>query len=275
MLKENPYIDTEHLPSTQNVDVLFFSTENNKVAISSPIKVLILNLVKNGPTPLEIIVERSGRAKSTITKHIQDLEEVGLITSHHDSSDHRKRIIMISAEEIGRLTPSESSIKPGVYYIPDAVSSFTSDDIVSFFRFSLMAFYTQALRIGINIDPVLKQTGVEVGEVLTKIVSDTTIEGIVGKMDTFWKTHGLGKVTLYSTTPLMIQIDECFECSDLPKTGRSACAFGNGILTGIFSDHLKCPVLVVEEECYSKGENRCLFVITPLPDNGSKIAQSA
>ncbi|MGV8087767.1 MAG: V4R domain-containing protein [Methanomicrobiales archaeon] len=255
--------DNDYLPAPDEGDVLFFSTVKKKVAISSPVKVLILDLVKRGPTPLEIIVERSGKAKSTITKHIQDLEEAGLIVTHTNPDDNRRRILTISADEIGRLTSAESSIRPGIYYIPKLNSTFSGEDIAQFFRFILVTLRTKAMTIGINIDPVLKQAGIQVGEVLAPALAAETNDGVVKKIAEFWKIHHLGIVTLCSTMPLSIEVKDCFECQDLPVTGHEGCPFDKGVITAIFSYHLKCPVTVVEEECYSKGNDRCLFVIIP------------
>lgn len=104
-MQEADFLNNAEYPlDSPTEDVLFFSTRHKKVAISSPVKVLILNLVKRGPTPLEIVVERSGKAKSTITKHVQDLEEAGLIATHTNPDDNRRRILTLSADEIGRLT---------------------------------------------------------------------------------------------------------------------------------------------------------------------------
>jgi predicted hydrocarbon binding protein len=40
------------------------------------------------------------------------------------------------------------------------------------------------------------------------------------------------------------------------------------VLTAIFSHHLDCPVTVVEEQCYSSGDDRCIFSITPRQERG-------
>jgi predicted hydrocarbon binding protein len=262
----------EHPPDLPTGDVLFFSTRQKKVAISSPVKVLILDLVKRGPTPLEIVVERSGKAKSTITKHVQDLEEAGLIVTHTNPDDNRRRILTLSADEIGRLTAPESRMRPGIYYIPKLHSSFNGEEIAQFFRFLLVSFRLKAMAIGINIDPVLKQAGIHIGEVLAPAMADESIEGVVKKIAQFWEIHHLGTVALRSTSPLSIEVRDCFECKDLPVTGHEACPFDNGVITAIFSHHLKSPVTVVEEECYSKGNNRCLFVITRSSEHSSLVA---
>ena len=142
---------------------------------------------------------------------------------------------------------------------------FDDADIVSFFRYCVKVFRTQAMVMGINIDPVLERTGVEVGTTLAPRVAGSSVPEVVRKMDSFWQAHSLGAITLAGTDPLTLEVRGCFECEDLPVTGHGACAFDIGILTAIFSHHLQCPVTVVEERCYSSGDDRCIFVIRQNP----------
>jgi uncharacterized protein len=248
-------------------DVRLFSTNDNVVAVDSPIKVRILEMVSAGPVPFDLIVERSGKAKSTVSVHIRDLIRSGLITSHPDPCDSRKRIIQQSSDAIGRLTNTDRNVAVRDLDTSSSggVRSFNDDDIVSFFRYCVLVFRTQAMIIGINIDPVLERTGLQVGRVLAPRVAGEPVEEVVQKIDVFWQAHGLGAIRLAGTGPLMLEVHDCFECQDLPVTGHGACVFDTGVLTGIFSYHLKCPVTVVEEHCYSSGDSRCIFVIRPQP----------
>jgi predicted hydrocarbon binding protein len=248
-------------------DVRLFSTNDSVVAVDSPIKVRILEMAAAGPVPFDQIVEHTQRAKSTISIHIRDLIRSGLITSHHDPRDSRKRIIMLSSDAIGRLTNTDRDVKVHVHdhHGTGGDPPFSDDDIVSFFRYCVLVFRTQAMVMGINIDPVLGRTGEQVGRVLAPRVAGETVEDVVQKMDAFWQAHGLGAITLAGTGPLTLEVRGCFECEDLPVTGHGACVFDIGVLTAIFSYHLECPVTVVEERCYSSGNDRCIFVIIPLP----------
>jgi len=265
----NEYVKTrrEQAPGMYAEDVRLFSTNNAVVAVDSPIKVRILELAAAGPVPFDQIVTCTQRAKSTISIHIRDLIRSGLITSHHDPRDNRKRIIMLSSDAIGRLTNTDRDVDIHVYNHQGAGGDprFSDDDIVSFFRYCVLVFRTQAMVMGINIDPVLGRTGELVGRVLAPRVAGETVDEVVQKMDLFWQSHGLGAITLAGTGPLTLEVSGCFECEDLPITGHSACVFDIGVLTAIFSYHLNCPVKVVEERCYSSGNDRCIFVVTPRP----------
>lgn len=148
-----------------------------------------------------------------------------------------------------------------VHRHPEAGMPFSDEDIVSFFRYCVLTFRTQAMNMGINLDPVLEKTGTEVGRVLAPRVAGSTVEDVVANMDAFWQAHGLGAVTLAGKEPITLEVRGCFECEDLPVTGHGACAFDIGVLTSIFASHCRSPVTVTEERCYSSGDDRCIFVV--------------
>jgi uncharacterized protein len=251
-------------------DVRLFSTHDNVVAIDSPIKVRILEIAGNGPVLFDRIVEKTGRAKSTISVHIRDLERAGILSSYPDPRDSRRRLIALSSTAIGRLTNTDRDARaPQHHHSHGAGEPFSDEDLVSFFRYVVRTFRSQAMAMGINLDPVLEKTGMEVGGVLAGKVAGRSVAELVRKMDAFWQAHGLGAITLAGTGPLTLEVRGCFECQDLPVTGHGACAFDIGVLTAVFSHHFGCPVSVVEERCYSSGDDRCIFVITPQPGTGA------
>lgn len=266
--KHYEYMKKGHgmVPGVGPGEVRLFSTNDSVAAVDSPIKVQILELVSIGPLPFDLIVERTQKAKSTISVHIRDLVGCGLVTSDPDPHDSRKRIIRLSSDAIGRLTNTDRDA--GVVHAHDhhgagEETPFCDDDIVSFFRYCVQVFRTQAMVLGINIDPVLERTGRQVGGVLAPRVAGATVEDVVQKMDAFWQAHGLGAITLAGTGPITLEVKGCFECEDLPLTGHGTCVFDIGVLTTVFSNHLDSPVTVVEERCYSSGDGRCIFVVTP------------
>ncbi|MFA4876359.1 MAG: V4R domain-containing protein [Methanoregula sp.] len=257
----------------QDGDVRLFSTRDNVVAVDSPVKLRILGIVTNGPVPFDRIVEETKKAKSTISVHIRDLERAGLIESLPDSRDSRRRLIGLSSAAIGRLTNTDRTARSPshLHRSGDHDEPFSDDDIVSFFRYCVQVFRTEAMTMGINIDPVLERTGSEVGRVLAPRVAGGSVEEVVQKMDVFWQAHSLGAIALAGTSPLTLEVTGCFECEDLPVTGHGACAFDIGVIGSIFSHHLGCPVTVTEEACYSSGNDRCIFMIIPRPFSGNNF----
>lgn len=247
-------------------EVSLYSTDKTVIAIDSPVKQMILSLVTQEERTFEEIVRMTGKAKSTISVHVHDLINAGLIISKPDPGDQRRRILSLASVPIGKLTnedrrPANEQILKEVSTLP-----FSEGDIAAFFRYILREFRTEAMNLGMNLDPVLERTGMRIGSMLLPTVTDTEITGKIRKMDRFWQMYGLGTITLISQKPLVIRVDGCFECEDLPITGHGSCAFDIGVLKTIFSPDFSESLQVIEIECYSAGYDHCTFLITERND---------
>ncbi|HWQ65545.1 MAG TPA: V4R domain-containing protein [Methanospirillum sp.] len=242
-------------------DIRLYSTQKRVIAIDSPIKIKILDLIADGDVGFDEIVQQTGKAKSTISVHLHDMAESGVIASRTDPDDGRKRLVTLISDPIGRLTNEDRDATRTEKGDPEEMP-FIPGDVSSLFQWGVRIFRTEAMQLGINIDPVLTRTGERIGMILAPLVSNDDLEVMVGNMDTFWQQYSLGSIALIEKDPITLIVDGCFECEDLPVTGHSACAFDIGILTAIFGYHLKTRVQAVEEECYSTGYNHCRFVIT-------------
>ncbi|HML05115.1 MAG TPA: V4R domain-containing protein, partial [Methanobacterium sp.] len=100
-----------------------------------------------------------------------------------------------------------------------------------------------------------------IGETLYEDLKEEELEKLVENIAELWETNKLGRIEVRSVDPLVINAYDCFECEDLPKIGRSACAFDSGILEAIFSEYFGKKVGVDEVKCYAKGDEYCCFVI--------------
>jgi uncharacterized protein len=243
-------------------DVTLFSTKKSVVAVDSPVKGLILGMIAAGDISFDEIVTRTGKAKSTISVHIRDLEKAGLITSRSDTKDQRRRILTLTSKPIGRLTNTDREVSLQDAHQITGSLPFIEGDIASFFIYTLRAFRTEAMALGINMDPVLERTGYRIGSALVPLVYDKNLKGKIQKMDQFWKKYGLGSMRLVAEDPITLEVEGCFECMDLPVTGHGACAFDTGILTALFAKEMQNHARVIEVECYSSGFNHCTFIIT-------------
>jgi len=59
------------------------SNDRGMVALDSPVKLKILELLNNGYASFDDLVEKSMKAKSTISVHLHDLQEMNLITGEN------------------------------------------------------------------------------------------------------------------------------------------------------------------------------------------------
>lgn len=248
-------------------DIALFSTNTDVIAIESPIKGIILGIIAAGDISFDEIVVRTGKAKSTISVHINDLQKAGLISSRSDPSDRRKKILSLTGKPIGFLTNSDRA--PAKKQIEEPLKSlpFTDGNIASFFRYMLRIIRTEAMNCGVNTDPILEKAGNRIGTVLLPLISDENLERKVQKMDSFWKKYELGTIALVNDNPITLKVHGCFECEDLPITGHGACSFDIGVLSAVFLKETKGNPSVVEIECYSSGYDHCTFVIKEKDEN--------
>jgi len=243
--------------------VKIFSTKSGINIIQSPIKAQILSLLKEGGMSGSQIVASTIRSKSTISAHLQDLEDAGIIDWVIDPEDRRRKIYYINSKFLGDVS-SEKEIKDDDdNYLQDFVVE--SDDPLKFFRFMFRSIRVALMDEGINIDPILRNAGIKVGNTFYKKLKTPDLNEFIDNLAKFWETNQLGRIEIKSLDPLIIQLYDCFECEDLPKIGRTACSFDSGILEAIFSQYFQEHVEVSEVKCYAQGDDYCQFMVKTSP----------
>jgi uncharacterized protein len=243
----------------EQVPIELFATAGGIHAIDSPVLVNILSMLKGCEMPFDEIVERSGKAKSTISVHLNRLIAEGVIGSRLDSLDRRKKIFFINSSYLGGLQKDQGideDIKEYVSRAKDGVP-----DISDFYRLMFRTIRVELYRQGVNIEPILGDAGYKVGQALYETVGSDDLDELLGNVAKFWSSHQLGRMVVAARDPLTLHVYDCFECYDLPQLGRPACAFDTGILRAILISHLGKDPGVKETECYTMGNDRCSFVI--------------
>jgi len=250
--------DNNHVYESENVQIELFATPNGVKAVKSPVRVKILSMLREGDLSFDEIVKFSGRAKSTVSSHLKSMTREGIINSRIDPNDARKKIFFIQSEYIGKLQRQQLQEDISAY-IQRYISS--ENDPFEFFRLIFHTIRISLLTQGVDIDPILHEAGLKVGEALFEKVKDPDRDTFLGNIANFWETHSLGSVEIINFQPLTISVQDCFECSGLPYLGRPACAFDSGILEALFSMYNQEKIRVKETKCYALGDNSCRFVI--------------
>jgi hypothetical protein len=239
--------------------IKIFSTKTGVNVIKSPIKAQILSILKDGGLSGSQIVSSTKRSKSTISAHLQDLENAGIIDWVINPEDRRRKIYYINSRFLGDVS-SEKEIGYDIgQYLEDHVVE--SDDPLKFFRFMFRTIRVSLMDEGINIDPILHNAGIKVGETFYKKLQSPNITEFIDNIALFWKNNQLGRIEVKSTDPIIIQAYDCFECEDLPQIGSPACTFDSGILEAVFSRYFQEKVEVEEVKCYAQGDDYCQFMV--------------
>ena len=238
-------------------NVEFFSTEKGLSIIKSPMKAKIISLLKKNEMRFDKIVEKTKKSKSTVSEHLKALVDENIIGEKPDPEDRRKKIFYIKSRYLGDV----SSQKELDNELDLSLSISDYKNPFEFYRLLFRTIRVELLKEGINIEPLLHNAGIKIGKALYEDIKDEKLDKFIENIAEFWKSNKLGRIEVKNLEPVVINAYDCFECEDLPKIGRSACAFDSGILEAIFSNYFGYEVGADEVKCYAKGDQYCCFVI--------------
>jgi predicted hydrocarbon binding protein len=241
--------------------VKIYSSPQGVSVVQSPVKKEILSLLKERGMSGSEIVSATGKSKSTVSVHLQDLMDANIISWKPHPQDRRKKIFYVNSRYLGDIS-SEREIESDIdLYLDRHVMQ--SSDPFRFFRFMFRTIRVALLDEGINIDPILHRAGVKVGEAFYHELKAPTMDELAKNLTIFWEENHLGRLEIKSLEPPIILAYDCFECEDLPPLGRPACSFDSGILEAVFSSYLGEKVCVEETKCYAQSDQYCQFHVNP------------
>jgi predicted hydrocarbon binding protein len=239
------------------------SSDSGVHAIDSPVKIKILSLLQDRDLSFDDIVSRCQKAKSTVSVHLKDLYEAGIVGSRPDPVDRRKKVFYLDSFLLGGTARPEREKCP--VGIPESIVFPRGASSSVFFRFTLRTIRVSLIREGVSIDPLLHRAGLQVGQAVYQEVADPEFGVFLSNLQAFWKTRDLGRIEVESSDPVVLRIYDCFECVDLPRIGKPACALDAGILTGLFSAWYGNDQAATETSCYAMGNRYCEFVVEEKP----------
>lgn len=246
--------------------IQIFSNLNDDVGVNvikSPVKLTILEMLRDSDMEFEEIVNNTGKSKSTVSVHLKSLRESGVISYRVHPVDNRKKIFYLNSKYIGSVNYTEPK------EIKETQTDYLVENLINEdAEFSTLLFHTlksMLIQEGINIDPIMQSTGNRIGNSLFDKLYDEDLEVFMGNIAEFWKKKGLGRVSFKIGQIIKITTYDCFECELLPRTGKPACFLDTGIFEALFSQYFKMPVSVIETQCYTMGDEKCVFEVEPLP----------
>lgn len=236
---------------------VILSTDSGMVALDSPVKLKILELLANGTASFDELVEKSRKAKSTISVHLHDLEELNLIQEKTFPNDKRKKYFVLNALYLAYSeTPLRAHYKTKLDNIAASILKGESfkETLFCCFRFGMEAY-------GIDPKPLLKTMGNDIGAKIGQGFKSKDYEGILNELSFFWEFHRLGDMTVIEDDEHVILVNNCYHCSKMPNVGKTVCSMDEGIIEGVISSKLKHDCNVKETECNGTGHRHCKFVV--------------
>ena len=244
--------------------IQIFSNLNENIGVNvvkSPVKLTILEMLRDRDMEFDEIVTNTGKSKSTVSVHLKSLRENGIISYRVHPVDNRKKIFYLNSKYIGSVNPTEPK------EIEQTQSGYLIENLVDDdAEFSTLLFHTlkaMLIQEGVNIDPILQSTGNSIGKSIYEKIYDDDLDVFMENIAGFWQAKGLGRLTYKIGQIIKITTYDCFECRLLPRTGKPACFLDTGIFEGLFTEFFNLPVSVIETQCYTMGDEKCVFEIEP------------
>lgn len=235
----------------------FFYTEKGLVAVDSPVKLKILNLLKEDSRSFDEIVRHTSKAKSTISVHLNKLRARELVEEQVDPADRRRKNYYLTCQYMG------CSRKPALEnynMVLEQISLVRNQDHFLFMKslFHALCFGCEAY--GLDNAPIMKKIGNDIGDKLALKFRAEDPEGLLREMASFFELQGKG--ILVKKDPLSVVVKDSFKEGSMLSIGKTLCSFEEGLIEGILEGKLGKEFRVKETECYGTGHGHCLFTIT-------------
>lgn len=243
-----------------------FSNNEGFIALNSPVKIQILEFLKISSRSFDEIVKETGKAKSTVSVHLNDLKSFGLVEEEIYCGDKRRKIYHLNCEHMAH------SQRPIMKHYKKVLDKFGSSKLEKhgcfkcFFRAIQFGFDAH----GINSDPIMRKVGRDIGISISNNFISKDIGNLLHELATFWNNYQLGSLSLKKENPLLICVEEGFDYRVISSAGKNLCSFVEGILEGAISNSLEIECFVEEVQCCGNGFNKCIFAVHTLND-GEKI----
>lgn len=236
----------------------FFYTEKGLMAVDSPVKLRILNLLREEPKSFDEIVKYTAKAKSTISVHLNDLRSCELVEEKFDPEDRRKKIYSLTSFYMGC---SQEPFIGRYRNLLETVAANGND------RFRFMEALFHALRFGfeaygIDNAPVVRMIGVDIGKHISLNFESSNLEALLNDIAGFLEFHGDCRVSVLMENTPALRVEDGFNAVSMAVTGKPFCTLREGIIEGIIKEKLGKECGVLEVECYGTGHTHCLFEIT-------------
>ncbi|TQD24412.1 ArsR family transcriptional regulator [Methanolobus vulcani] len=207
-----------------------FSTDIGVIALNGSVKIKILDFLKTGCKSFDEIVQHTGKAKSTISVHLNDLKSQNLLEEAIDSKDKRKKVYYLRCQYVA------CSQEPGMKHYNEMLDLISSPDVHSFGCLKCLFHAIQyGFRAhGVNCDPIMRKIGNDIGNSLSNNITSQEPASILQEMLNFWENNDIGSFTILEDDPIKLAVNNFFDCRSIPIKEKTLCSFAQGVLEGVF-----------------------------------------
>lgn len=230
--------------------------------IKSPMKYEILDLLRHDEMNFEEIVKNTSKSKASVSMHLRDLREEGIVNYKADPSDNRKKIFYLNADYLGSIDSSKIK-STNKNQTKRLIDEFIQKGEIEYIIVLTHTFKSLLMEFGMDISPVLQKIGNYIGEYIFSQIYDEDLDNFMDNISQYWLKNNLGKLTFDVENNIRVTCKDCFESSNIVKSGLPSCSLEKGMLETLFSKFFKFDMNIMETMCYSMGDNECVYELQP------------
>ncbi|MCL2607139.1 MAG: ArsR family transcriptional regulator [Methanomassiliicoccaceae archaeon] len=232
-----------------------YSNSGGLIRVTNPVRRKILTCLASSCLSLTEISGLTGKAQSTLSVHLDKMTNEGLVESKSCTADSRKKIFSLSAK---LLAHTRGTSEEGMEAYVKTIDTITEPGC-NFFKVLLRAMIVATEASGLCISPFMRLLGRRVGHSLSKKITSTKVEDIIGELQEFYEKHDMGEVCVYTFMPLTIIVRDNYEVTLC--AAESISKFSQELFLTVLVELTKKDYTITADECFGAGNNYSKFVL--------------
>ena len=236
------------------------STDNGRlIPVSDPLHKRILQELSETSLSTTDIAERTGKAQSTLSVHLETMVSKSLIGFEYDKTDSRRKIFSLTSfRVVGTRAPDEEGKKDFRKFIDEAIYG------DSFYKHLIISLIVLAETNGLDISDSMKILGSKCAESLFRENGTLKIEDVIRILQEFYEKNSMGEVCIYAFLPLTVIIRNTEEY--VYKMDALA-AFNHGMFETSITKATGAAYTMTKSETFGTGNNYYKFILEPVKDH--------
>lgn len=201
--------------------------------VDSPVRRRILAMMRGKERTVSEMIALTGLGKSTLSAHLAQLGREGLLDYREDPNDRRCKRYYLTSRHVGTAGPSRD--RPSMV---DPLSDLPLEQNGGLQRVLLRSLIAELACCGLDLQPVIRETGKRVGEVLGRDMPAENLQDWVRQAGAIWKQNDLGRLVPVDGDPMRLRVEACRLCCRGDAQVVRLCQVTAGLLEGMACESL-------------------------------------
>lgn len=228
-----------------------YETQDGPRTVGNPVRRRILARMAGRELTVPEMIAVTRLTKSTLSTHLALLYKERFVGYREDPTDRRKKRYYLISRRICSGRPHDPASVPA----SDGPAALGVAGGVP--KALLRSLIAELRGAGLDLQPVLRETGRRVGELAGRSEAAEGAQGWADRASTFWEENGLGRLEIVEDgTDPIVTVRECRLCCEGPGATHMMCTLTAGLLEGMASETFRTAIEAIEEG-QEKGTDGC------------------